>query len=183
MTLLEYFNTPETVLPQELIDGAMYVADAPAVSHQRALLRFALALHEHADEVGGELLIAPTGVILDERRPVVLQPDLLYLAPGRGHLALDRVYGAPDLVIEILSPRARVGDLDQRVRLFAEYGVREVWLYDQTTRRMNVLRCEGGAVRETAQIGDGPMASDVLPTFTRTIRGILDTGGGYSAGL
>ena len=180
MTLLEYFNTPESVLPQELIDGVRYVADAPFVAHQRVVLRLALALEQHTRQVGGEVFIAPTDVILDRQRPVVLQPDLLYLAADRLHLAMDRVYGAPDLVVEILSPRARIGDLDQRVALFAEYGVREIWLYNQIARQMSVLRCENGAVRETVSLGVGPIRSDVLPAFTASIAGIVDRGSRYT---
>ena len=115
MTLLQYFNTPETVLPSELIDGVRHVADAPFVSHQRVVLRLATALQDHAASAGGEVLVAPVDVILDEHRPVVLQPDLLYLAPDQTLMAIDRIYGAPALVVEVLSPRPRIGDLNARL--------------------------------------------------------------------
>src|SRR5687767_15830651 len=50
MTTAEYFATPETLIPQELIFGTIRVADAPFVSHQRLVLRLATALQAHADE-------------------------------------------------------------------------------------------------------------------------------------
>ena len=84
--------------------------------------------------------------------------------------------GAPDLVLEILSPRPRIGDLEQRVALFAEYGVREIWLYDQSSRQLTVLGCEGGEVRETTLVGRGPIASAVLPAFRRGVEEIIDDG-------
>jgi len=173
MTLLQYFNTPETVLPSELIDGIRYVADAPFVSHQRVVLKLATALQDHAASAGGEVLIAPVDVVLDERRPLVLQPDLLYLAPEQTLLALDRIYGAPALVVEILSPRPRIGDLNERVAVFAQYGVREIWVYDQPARALDVLSCADGRVSSRLRIDDGPIVSAVLPRFTRSMFEIL----------
>jgi len=126
MTLLDYFNTPETVLPQELVDGALHVRDAPSVSHQRAVLKFAIALQAHVERNGlGEIFVAPVDVILDPDRPLVLQPDVLFLSAERCDLIEDRLYGAPDLVLEILSPHPRIGRLDERIGWFAEFGVPE----------------------------------------------------------
>lgn len=173
MTLLEYFNTPETVLPQELIYGAMRVADAPFVSHQRAVLKFAMALHQYAERAGGEALVAPTDVVLDPARALVLQPDVLFVSRDRLDLVHDRVYGAPDVVVEVLSPRPRIGALDERVGWFAEYGVREIWLYDQISERLDLLQCSGGAVTSRASAGGGRIATQALPGFDHTLGSIL----------
>lgn len=172
MTLLEYYNTPETVVPQELVDGILHVADAPFVSHQRVVLKLAIALQTHADRAGGEVLVAPVDVILDERRPLVLQPDLLYLTPERQSLVADRVYGAPDLVVEVLSPRPRIGDLDQKTRWYAQYGVREIWLYDQIGRSLHILDCDGSEVVEKRTMED-TIVSRVLPAFGESVSGVL----------
>ena len=172
MTLLEYYNTPESTLPQELIDGVRHVADAPFVSHQRVVLKLAMALQAYADRTGGEVLVAPVDVILDDRRPLVLQPDLLYLTPARLSLAHDRVHGAPDLVIEVLSPRVRIGDLDQKVHWYAEYGVREIWLYNQISRVLHILDCEAGQLARRREV-EGPILSTVLPDFQRSMTDIL----------
>jgi Uma2 family endonuclease len=167
MTLAEYFSTPETTLPQELIYGAMRVADAPLVNHQRVVFRLALALQRHVEQENlGEILLAPTDVILDAGRALVLQPDLLFVSHERSSIVRERVYGPPDLVIEVLSPRPRIGALDERVRWFAEYGVREIWLYEQSRRQMRVLECRDGKVARstTVEAGD-PMRSGILPDF------------------
>ena len=144
MTLLEYFNTPETVLPQELIDCEIRVRDAPFVNHQRAVFKMALALEARAVWTPGEVLIAPVDVVLDTERPLVLQPDIVWVDYRQQEIVRERVYGAPDLVIEVLSPRPRIGDVEERVRLFAGYGVREIWLYHQTMARLDVLQTDGG---------------------------------------
>ena len=166
MTLLEYFNTPESLLPQELICGQMRVADAPFVSHQRIVLKLAMALQAHADHTGsGEVFVAPVDIVLDLDRDLVVQPDLLFISRDRIDIVHERIYGAPDLVVEVLSPRPRIGQLEERVGWFAEHGVREIWLYNQSSRTLDILGCEGGAVMSRTTVGhDDPIRSAVLPT-------------------
>lgn len=174
MTLQEYFETPESVLPQELTLGAMRVADAPFVSHQRVVLRLALALQAHTEAHGGEVFVSPIDVILDRDRALVLQPDLLFVSPQRAHIVGDRIDGAPDLVVEVLSPRPRIGDLSERVRWFSAYGVREIWLYHQTRRRLDILACRDGAVTTTVSFDAAArVRSAVLPQFDDTMTSIL----------
>lgn len=176
MTLVDYFNTPETVLPQELVDGVMFVREAPSVYHQRSLFRLGVALQAHADaHSAGEILLAPVDIVLDSDRPLVLQSDLLFVRAARAHIVRERVYGAPDLVVEILSPACRIGRLDERVRWFAEYGVREIWLYHQLQERMEVLRCEDGQVVARRSFWPSDRVdSRVLPPMTETLGAILN---------
>ena len=176
MTLQEYFNTPETVLPHELIYGQIRVADAPFVNHQRVLLRLAMALIDHVERSSaGEVFIAPIDVVLDRERALVVQPDLLFVSHARLGMVQERIYGAPDLVVEILSPHPRIGRTDERVDRFAAYGVREIWLYHQPDRRMEILSCDGGTVVARRSFGWGDrIESSVLPPFTQTIGAIVD---------
>jgi Uma2 family endonuclease len=178
MTLSEYFATPETLIPQELIYGAVRVADAPFVSHQRVVLRLATALRSYADRTyAGEVLMAPVDVVFDRRLALVLQPDVLFVSQGRMDMVRDRIYGAPDLVVEVLSPRPRIGGLTERVQWFAHYGVREVWLYNQLDAELHVLQCQEGAVASRATFGiDEAITSVVLPGFSRTMRSVMDRG-------
>ena len=175
MTLQEYFRTPETVVPQELIFGALRVADAPFISHQRVVLELAVALRAHARmHDGGEVVISPADVILDADRALVLQPDVLFISPDRAGIVQERIYGAPDLVVEVLSPHPRIGQLEERIRWFAEYGVREIWLYHQFIQRLDVLSCEAGRVVATARFGrEAPIRSKVLPHFSESMTSVL----------
>lgn len=167
MTTDEYLRTEETVLPRELAFGVLRVAESPVVHHQRAVGRLHLALAPFVAARGlGEVLLAPMDVILDYERALVVQPDLLFVAAERSHIVSDKIHGAPDLVIEVLSPHPRIGKLDERLQWFAHYGVRECWLVDLSSRQYSVLsfRPDGITERRTAR-GGTEAPSDVLPGF------------------
>ncbi len=177
MTTAEYLQTPETVVPQELIYGQLRVADAPFVPHQRLVGDWFRALDAHVRASGlGEILLSPIDVVLNGPRALILQPDLLYVSRERSEIVRDQVWGAPDLVLEVLSPEPRIGKLEERLRWFAEYGVGECWLVHQYERRVDVLRFEQGeVVSRTSFARNEPVVSTVLPAF----RGSFDSVTGW----
>jgi Uma2 family endonuclease len=175
MTLQEYLATPESVAPQELIFGALRVADSPSPAHQTTVAALFLALHEHvAARSLGTVWFAPLDVILDAEQALVVQPDLLFIARDGAALVADKVRGATDLVIEVLSPKPRVGELEERVSWFRDYAVRECWLVHQTRRSVEVLQFDQErriTSREHDQLD--PIVSGVLPDFDRTLGAML----------
>jgi Uma2 family endonuclease len=175
MTTEEYLQTPESLLPTELIYGALRVADSPFAPHQAAVLDCAMALVEHVREKKlGEIWISPFDVILDAKRHLILQPDLLFISNERSHIVTDKVRGAPDLMVEILSPNPRIGKLEERLKWFAEYDVKECWLIHQLQRRLEVLSFLNGGVAERGTFDEKtPIKSRVLPDFDRTLRSML----------
>lgn len=176
LTVQEYQRTSESVLPQELIFGVQRVADAPLVSHQRLVFSLARALHAHVRaQAPGEVLTAPIDVVLDEKHGLVLQPDVIYVSSGRGDIIRDRILGAPDLVLEVLSPHPRLGSLEERVRWYAQYGVREVWMYHEFARRLDIAACGHGLVMHTSSF-DRLVAirSLVLPALTQSTSALID---------
>lgn len=125
----------------------------------------------------GTVWLAPLDVILDDERALVVQPDVFVISNERAHILTDRVRGAPDLVVEVLSPHPRVGDINERVQWFAQYGVRECWLMHQIGRWIDVLTFEDGKTATRRRFAaDERLESSVLPTFSRSLSGIL----GYS---
>jgi Uma2 family endonuclease len=165
MTSAEYFATPETVLPRELAFGALRVADAPTTNHQRVVRDVTVALHAYTSfHRLGEVLPAPIDVILDYDDALIVQPDVVFVSSERSHIIGDRLAGAPDLVVEVLSPHPRIGRLDERLGWFATYGVRECWLLDLPRRDVVVLRFAAGSVVERRRVAhDEAIDSDVLP--------------------
>lgn len=165
LTTAEYLETAESVRVQELIHGTLRVAESPSPRHQELLLELAVMLRAHVREHDlGSIWMAPLDVILDPARALVLQPDLFFVSRARAHMVTDRVWGAPDMVLEVLSPNPRIGDLDQRINWFARYGVRECWLVHQLTRQIEVLQlAERGVVGRKACGPSTPIESVVLP--------------------
>lgn len=168
MTTAEYLETPESVLPAELAYGVMRVAEAPSCSHQRlvGLLHLEMAPLVRQRSLG-EVLLAPTDVILDFEAALVVQPDLLFVSNERASCVLDRVYGPPDVVVEVLSPHPRIGQLEERIGWFAKYGVRECWLASVPDKQLVVLTLgpHGVVERRICRSGER-IASDVLPGLT-----------------
>ena len=175
ITTKDHLETPETLVPTELIYGVLRAADAPLAHHQRAVRDLCFALVEHAESRRlGEVLVSPLDVILDVERALVVQPDLLFISKERAHVVTDRVYGAPDLVVEVLSPKPRIGELGERINWFAEYGVRECWLVHQIQKRVEVINFDNGMVLGRTSFHErAPIRSRVLPDFDRTLASIL----------
>jgi Uma2 family endonuclease len=179
MTVDDYFRTPETLQPTELIFGALRVADAPTVRHQQAVGEFHLALARHVrDRRLGKVLLSPLDVVLDRERALILQPDLLFVSAARMHILRERVLGAPDMVLEVLSPNPRIGTLEERIEWFARYGVREIWLLSHLTERFQILRAENGrVVSDVTYDYLTPLRSDVLPGLTMRVGEIVEAEG------
>jgi Uma2 family endonuclease len=184
LTTDEYLRTPETLLPQELVYGFVRDAPAPAPRHQSTVLRFVLALVPHLEATGfGQLFVSPIDVVLDAGRDLVVQPDIIVISRNRLHIVADRVRGAPDLAIEVLSPAPRIGRLDERLSWFAQYGVRECWLARQPQRTLEVLTFARGAIdaRYTLEAGS-PIRSQVLPGFASSLDEIAPATGPFPNG-
>lgn len=176
MTTAEYLQTPESTRPSELVFGQLRVAEAPSTSHQRVVRELLLALAQETSAHGaGEVLCAPVDVVLDFAANLVVQPDLVFVSKERDHIVRDRIYGPPDLAIEVLSPQPRIGQLDERIGWFARYGVRECWLADQIEKHIVVLKLSlrRGVVGRKAFSGSQAIVSDVLPLTTVTALRVL----------
>ena len=170
MTTIEYLETPETVLPRELAFGVLRVADSPVVGHQRVVRDLTIALTACArDHRLGEVLPAPMDVILDRDADLIVQPDIVFVAAERAEIVSDRIHGAPDLVVEVLSPHPRIGRLHEKVEWFARYGVKECWLIDLPRRQVAVLTFAAGRIAGRGLFtGIDPIVSAMLPPLRLT---------------
>lgn len=175
MSVDDYFKTPETVTPMELVFGALRVADSPLPRHQAAVAQLfrALDAHVRARDLG-EMWLAPLDVVLDDRKALIVQPDLFFISNERAWIVTDRVRGAPDLVIEVLSPEPRIGSTEERVQWFAEYGVRECWLVHQDQRTIAVIQFAGQRIAGRRLFArHEPITSAVFPAFDSVVDDIL----------
>ena len=170
MTIDEYLRTPETVVPAELRFGVLRVAESPTPRHQSAVARIFRALDGYVGARGiGEVWLAPLDVILDEERALIVQPDLMFIANDNAWIVRDRVRGAPDLMVEVLSPNPRIGKTEERIAWFAEYGVRECWLVHLDLREVTVITYANRRIATRVIYGRRhSISSCVFPEFTES---------------
>ncbi len=110
----------------ELIDGEVYEMPAPNPIHQRVLFRLARKTQEYIEIAGiqGEVFLSPIDVVLSE--DTVLQPDIVYVSDLSK--VRDKIDGAPELVVEVVSPSTLKRDISDKMRVYQDYGVKEYWL-------------------------------------------------------
>ena len=114
----------------------------------------------------GELFIAPFDVILSVTN--VVQPDLFFISNARSHIITeDNIRGAPDLVVEILSPSTAGYDRMTKRDLYARHGVGEYWLIDPYAKTATVLILGANGYNTHAIYGKGDiLTSPTLAGFS-----------------
>ena len=78
-------------------------------------------------------------VVLDHERALIVQPDVLFVSAERLSIIRDQVWGAPDLVAEVLSPGTENHDRGEKLEWYRQYGVRECWLVDLFLEQVTVV--------------------------------------------
>lgn len=135
MTVADYRELGEGPPHYQLIEGEILMSPAPNRYHQVILrnLGFILMRHLSAHPIG-ELYYAPFDVYLDDLN--AYQPDIVFVSEARKEILQDDgAHGAPDLVVEILSPSTT--RLDKRKRNnFAKHGTREFWQIDPNLQQI-----------------------------------------------
>ena len=128
---IEDYMMLEEGAPFQLINYDLVMSPSPTPAHQLISLRITNTIFNYLDTKGdkGFLVNAPMDVKFDDGN--ILQPDVLYISePRKSELVKDRIEGAPDLVIEILSPSNAYYDLRQKKDIYQKYGVKEYIIID-----------------------------------------------------
>lgn len=164
LTYRDYLDLSESDDRFELIDGELCMAPTPIPEHQIFLFYLTKVIEEFVTKHElGRVIISPQDVILSE--DTVLQPDMMFVSNERMHIIKwgQYVQGAPDLVVEVLSPSTSRHDRTLKRERYARFGVREYWIADITARtiEVNVLEDEKFAV--VGLFGEGePFESPLL---------------------
>ncbi len=126
----------------ELIDGEFYAMAAPSVRHQElaALIWQAFSTRIRRKKEKCRAFIAPIDVQLDEDEWTMVQPDIVVVCKPEEKLTPERIVGAPDLIVEILSPATAKRDQTVKYRKYEQAGVREYWLVDPDKERILVYQ-------------------------------------------
>ena len=147
MTADEYlYETNETNRRRELLLSRVREPPAPFFSHQSLVLRVARVWSDHVEPRGlGRVAIAPVDVVLDRERALIVQPDVLFVSNVRLAIIRDQVWGAPDLVAEVISHNSKQYDRGQKRAWYRQYGVREYWLVDPYDDSVTIVDFTGPA--------------------------------------
>ena len=166
LTYADYAKTPDDER-YELLNGELVMSPSPKEIHQHISGSLYLKLGAFVRERSlGKVYFAPFDVVLSDTD--VVQPDLLFVSNERADIITPaNVQGAPDLVVEILSPATAERDRTLKLDLYAQYGVKEYWIVDPDAGAITVL-LRGESRFEVAGIyGEGQtLRSPTLTGFT-----------------
>ncbi|MES1243472.1 MAG: Uma2 family endonuclease [Acidobacteriota bacterium] len=166
LTYEDYLLFPEDGYRHEILDGEHFVTAAPNLWHQSIVVELTswIAPFVRRHRLG-RLFVAPADVLLGKHD--VVQPDLLFVSQARARILTEmNVQGAPDLVIEVLSPSTRKRDEGLKLERYEILGVQEYWMVDPTRNAARIFRrmgeCLQGGAELTAADGD-ILTSPLLP--------------------
>ena len=165
LTYQDYANTPDDER-YELLDGELIRMTAPAEIHQRVATLLGWKVAQFVSENAlGRVYVAPFDVVLSDTD--VVEPDLLFVSNERAHvITAANVQGAPDLVVEILSPTSAKRDRTVKRALYARHGVSEYWIVDTEARTVALLLHRDGGFETAGTYGEAEtLTSPTLPGF------------------
>src|SRR5919198_6463211 len=151
----DIWDAPDDGKRYEVIDGQLYVSPPPILEHQGATSGLCTHLLPYIHQRRlGRLYTAPVGVVLDDENGV--QPDLVYVSRERFHILSRRgIEGAPDLVVEILSPSTRSRDRGIKLKRYAAAGVPHYWIVDPRTRALETYHLTERGYELSGKYGPG----------------------------
>lgn len=175
LSTIEYLNTNETTRPRELAYGFLREPPSPFFSHQRLVVRIVRLLSEHVEPRKlGEVVVSPLDVILDRERALIVQPDVLFVSTPRLSIMRNQVWGAPDLVVEVLSPGSEAHDRGEKLGWYRQYGVRECWLVDAFASQVVVVDFTGPEPTRRVASGTDPIRSTVFADLAMPAGSVFD---------
>lgn len=175
-TYEDYRRLPDDGWRYEVLRGELHMTPAPSAKHQAAVRNlaflFMLFLREHPL---GKIYFAPIDVILPDGLATPVQPDLVFLSQERAQIVGEQlIEGAPDLIVEVLSPSNWLDDRRVKFEIYAKSGVREYWIADPREHTVEVYvlrnsgyellgRCvDGEEIRSELLAGFSPAADEIF---------------------
>jgi len=152
----------------ELFEGEVFVSRAPGLPHQRVLTNLLILLELHLKEHPVAGVWPNPGVIFDNFNVAI--PDIAFVI--NEHIEAiasgEKVTGAPDLVIEIVSPGVENERRDRTVKrqAYSKFGVREYWVVDRYRQTIEIYQMDQGQLMLIATLAnDDQLTTPLLPAF------------------
>ena len=154
----------------EIIYGEAYAMSAPNTNHQAMLMELARQIANYLTGKSCKVYPAPFDVRLfyeeDESDDTVVQPDISVICDEKKR-GKEGCRGAPDFVIEILSPSNTASEMQTKFDLYRQAGVREYWVVDGGQKRIHAYRFDSGKITSFASYGaDGKAPIEIFNDLT-----------------
>lgn len=165
-TYQDYLELPEDGQKHEIINGELLMTPAPQVIHQIISANIMDELRAFVKKTNlGLVLCAPVDVVFSET--AVVEPDILFISKKNAAIAGEKnISGAPDLLIEIISPSSGYYDMVEKKDLYEKFGVKEYWIVDPKKRWIEIyVNKEDKFKLLQRQENKGILASKVLSGF------------------
>lgn len=151
-TYSDYLLLPDNGKRYEILEGELLMSPAPNAKHQTTLIRLVRILSAYVEKnILGQVFIAPFDVVISKND--VVQPDLIFI-PTKNEFKIksSHMEGAPDLVVEIVSPGSAQRDRIIKRKIYALHGVKEFWLVHPEKEQIQILRLEKGDFKRIAEL-------------------------------
>ncbi len=158
----------------ELIDGELVLVGSPNENHQMVSMELGSQMHSFVKANNlGRAFHAPYDVLLTDTD--VVQPDILFVSNEREHIRTPaNIQGAPDLIVEILSPSSSRRDWRDKRELYASHEVREYWIVDPANHIVWVMLLRDGELVEQGAYGEGDtVTSSILEGFSVSLNEVF----------
>ena len=173
LTYADYLETSDDER-YELLNGELILSPSPKEIHQyiSSILHIMIGTFVRERSLG-KVYFSPFDVVLSDTN--VVQPDILFISNERADIVTpDNVQGAPDLVVEILSPATAERDRTVKLDLYALHGVKEYWIVDPDARTITVLLRGEGSFEVGGIYGEGQtLRSPTLAGFSFALEEIF----------
>ena len=150
----------------QLIQGEVVITMPPIPRHQQIIGEILYLLMTIARQIGGRAFTSPIEVFLDEHN--VFEPDVIFLSPNSlCQVGEKRLDGAPDLVVEVLSPSTAKYDRQEKYQAYEKHDIREYWIVDPIHNVLEVY-----VINKKAYVRQGAYGDDDIfksPTLGTTV--------------
>jgi len=168
----DYLQLPEDKR-YEIIDGDLFMVPSPNERHQHILSNIFYVLFGYVRKNKlGTVYCAPFDILFSEED--IVQPDIIFVSnKNKKIITKDNIQGAPDLLVEILSPSTSKRDIGIKKKLYARHGVREYWIVDPEREMVDVFRLKGREFESKRYGVQAFLSSSVIKDLTIEVKEIF----------
>lgn len=176
ITVYDLEATPDDGNIYELFEGELSVAKAPSLKHQELIVNFTTIISNYLRENPIGQVWSTPGVIFDEYNSAI--PDLVFIAKERIPKIASGIHivGAPDLIIEIMSPGSENVRRDQVVKrqTYARFGVKEYWVVEPLVEVVEISRLQENVLASVGVFRNAEeISSPLLPDLKFTVKDVF----------